>query len=300
MPSKAKVSLNPLPWVLTVNGFELSVPVLRQAFSEIQTTPFKAIHADPVVGQTAREYRELLAEYGLAPAPGYFSALFHETPVAEIVEAAKQHAAMQAELGNTEVFIAAALDAPRRKVAAVGADADPGVLAKVIDGLGAAAAAITAEGVRPVIHPHVGSRIEVEDEVHAVLAGIEDSILGFGPDTGHLTWAGMDAVKIMSQYSDRIGAMHLKDVHVDQAEAAKAAGTSYHDSTREGRYTVWTEPGRGDIDLVGAIDALPESFAGWIVVEVDVPEAPTNLESTQISAGWIEQHLGADAFTANQ
>lgn len=299
MRSNAKISLNPLPWVLTENGFELSVPVLRQAFTEIQTTPFKAIHADPVVGQTVSEYKALLAEYGLAPAPGYFSVLFHELPVEEIIEAAKEHAAVQAELGNTEVFIAAALDKPRKTRPAVGADADADVLQQVIDGLGAAAAAITAEGVLPVLHPHVGSRIEVEDEVHAALAGIESSILGFGPDTGHLTWAGMDAVKIMTQYSDRIGAMHLKDVHIDQVRASKSAIASYHESTRDG-FTVWTEPGRGDIDLVGAIDALPESFAGWIVVEVDVPEAPTNLESTQISAAWIEKHLGADAFEANQ
>jgi len=109
----------------------------------------------------------------------------------------------------------------------------------------------------------------------------------------------MDAVKIMTQYSDRIGAMHLKDVHIDQVNSSKAAGASYHESTRDG-FTVWTEPGRGDIDLDGAIAALPASFAGWIVVEVDVPEAPTNLESTQISAAWVSKHLGADAFTANQ
>jgi inosose dehydratase len=299
MSSNAKISLNPLPWVLTENGFELSVPVLRSAFAEIATTPFRAIHADPVVGQSAADYRELLAEYGLRPAPGYFSTLFHEVPVGEVVEAAKAHAALQAELGNTEVFIAAALDKPRRTRPAVGADADTAVLNRVIDGLGAAAAAMTAEGVRPVLHPHVGSRIEVEEEVHAALAGVEESILGFGPDTGHLTWAGMDAVKIMSRYADRIGAMHLKDVHADQVRASKAAGASYHESTREG-FTVWTEPGRGDIDLIGAIGTLPASFAGWIVVEVDVPEAPTNLESTQISAAWIEKHLGADAFTANQ
>jgi inosose dehydratase len=299
MPSKAKISLNPLPWVLTSKGFELSVPVLRDAFSEIKSTPFKAIHADPPAGQSAVEYRALLAEYGLAPAPGYFSILFHETPIKEIVQAAKEHAVVQAELGNTEVFIAAALDKPRRTRPAIGADADSAVLSRVIDGLGAAAAAITAEGVRPVLHPHVGSRIEVEDEVHAALAGVEESILGFGPDTGHLTWAGMDAVKIMTQYSDRIGAMHLKDVHLDQVRASKAAGASYHESTREG-FTVWTEPGRGDIDLDGAVGALPESFAGWIVVEVDVPEAPTNLESTQLSAAWVDKHLGADAFTANQ
>jgi inosose dehydratase len=299
MTSNAKIALNPLPWVLTEKGFDLSVPVLRQAFSEIATTPFKAIHADPPAGSTPAQYRDLLAEYGFVPAPGYYSALFHEVPVEEIAESARRHAAVQAELGNTEVFIAAGFGGIRAKRPAVGAGADPAVLAKVIDGLGAAATAITAEGVRPMLHPHVATAIEVEDEIDAVLGGIDESILGFGPDTGHLSWAGMDAVKIMSRHAKRIGAMHLKDVHADQASAAKAAGAAYHEATRE-RFTVWTEPGRGDIDLLGALATLPESFKGWIVIEVDVPEAPTNLASTQISAAWITKHLGADAFTANQ
>ena len=300
MQTIAKIGLNPLPWVSTASGFELTLPVLRKAFSEIRTTPFKAIHADPVAGQTAGEYRQLLAEYGLVPAPGYFAALFHETPTTDIVEAAKRHAALQAELGNTEVFIAASRDPSRSELPAVGAGFDAAALERVIDRLGEAATAITAEGVRPVLHPHVGTRIEVEDDVHAVLAGVEESVLGFGPDTGHLSWAGMDTVKIMTQYADRIGAMHLKDVHLDQAQSARAAGTTYDDSTRSGRFTIWTEPGRGDVDLVGALAALPASFTGWIVVEVDVPEAPPNLESTQISAAWIEDHFGANAFTAHE
>ena len=107
MTGNAKIALNPLPWVLTAKGFELSVPVLRQAFSEIATTPFQAVQADPPAGMTAAQYRTLLSEYGLSPAPGYYSALFHELPSGQIIESAKRHAAMQAELGNTEVFIAA-------------------------------------------------------------------------------------------------------------------------------------------------------------------------------------------------
>ena len=61
MTSHAKIALNPLPWVLTERGFELSVPVLRQAFSEIATTSFKAIHADPPAELTPSEYRALLS-----------------------------------------------------------------------------------------------------------------------------------------------------------------------------------------------------------------------------------------------
>jgi hypothetical protein len=46
MLADLKIGLNPLPWVLA-SGFDLSVPVLRTAFSEIATTPFRAIKADP-------------------------------------------------------------------------------------------------------------------------------------------------------------------------------------------------------------------------------------------------------------
>jgi inosose dehydratase len=37
-----------------------------------------------------------------------------------------------------------------------------------------------------------------------------------------------------------------------------------------------------------------------VIVEVDVPEAPTNLESTQISAQWVADHYGSDVFDGSQ
>ncbi len=292
-----RVGLNPLPWVLTAAGFNLSVPVLRDAFAEIATTPFHGIHADPPAELDAAGYRELLAEFGLVPAPGYFSAHFHEVDRTELVESAKTFAAMQAELGNTEAFIAAHLTQTRIAQPAVGAAFDDALLQRTIDTLGPACEAITSEGVRPALHPHVGSLIEVEDEIRQVLDAIPAAVLGFGPDTGHLSWAGMNAAAMMSEYADRIAAVHLKDVHLDQAQLARDAGASYHQATRDD-FIIWTEPGRGDVDLEAALDTLPESFSGWVMVEVDVPEAATNLGSTQLSAAWVTEHLGADLYAA--
>lgn len=290
-----RVGLNPLPWVLTLDGFNLTVPVLRNAFAEIATTPFKAVHADPPPDLTPAGYRNLLAEFGLSPAPGYFEADFDHTDPDQLVEDAKRHAAVEAELGNTEVFIAANLTEGRMAQPSIGVGFDQSVLQLVIDRLGLAAEAITSEGVTPALHPHVGSLIEVEHEVRAVLDAIPASILSFGPDTGHLSWAGMNPTTIMGEYANRIAAVHLKDVHLDQAQAARDAHANYDQATVHD-FTVWTEPGRGDVELLAALKALPPDFDGWVIVEVDVPEAPTNLESTQISANWVSEHLGADAF----
>jgi inosose dehydratase len=41
---------------------------------------------------------------------------------------------------------------------------------------------------------------------------------------------------------------------------------------------------------------LPNTFPGWVIVEVDVPEASTNLEPTQLSAAWVAERLGAHVF----
>jgi inosose dehydratase len=41
-------------------------------------------------------------------------------------------------------------------------------------------------------------------------------------------------------------------VHLDQAQQAREAGASYTQATRED-FTVWTEPGRGDVDLMAAL-----------------------------------------------
>jgi inosose dehydratase len=173
----------------------------------------------------------------------------------------------------------------------VGAGYDRDALARLIDGLGAAAEAITSEGVRPALHPHVGTLVEVEHEVRTVLDAIPESILGFGPDTGHLAWAGMNPASVMASYAGRIDGMHLKDVHLDRVTQAKEQHLDYHAATR-GDAALWTELGRGDIDLTAALRALPDTFAGWVIVEADVPEAPSNLRSTQLSAQWITTQLG--------
>ena len=78
MTHNAKIALNPLPWVLTEKGFELSVPVLRQAFSEIASPPFRAIgqNFEPVgiavvgCGNISEKYPKNLVRFSIRNAQG--------------------------------------------------------------------------------------------------------------------------------------------------------------------------------------------------------------------------------------
>jgi inosose dehydratase len=149
------------------------------------------------------------------------------------------------------------------------------------------AGAIREQGLTPCFHPHVGSWIETEHEVRTMLDTIDASVLAFGPDTGHLFWGGSDPAQLVADYADRVGAMHLKDVHRVAATKAREQGDDYQGAT-VGEH-VWTEPGRGDVDFRAVFDALPSSYDGWFVVEVDVPDLPSKEESTAASARWIAE-----------
>jgi sugar phosphate isomerase/epimerase len=71
-------------------------------------------------------------------------------------------------------------------------DADPSRVEAVTALIGRIADAMAAEGVRPGLHPHIGTWIETEEERRAVLEALPESRLGFLPDTGHLAWSGSD------------------------------------------------------------------------------------------------------------
>ena len=90
---------------------------------------------------------------------------------------------------------------------------------------------LQAEGLRPLHHSHVGGVFETEDEIVRLLDDLGPDVIGFGPDTGHLRWAGIDPAPFIARYADRIGGIHIKDCFPDFLDAARAAaGMSYHEA----------------------------------------------------------------------
>jgi inosose dehydratase len=289
--TNARVAINPLPWILGDLAYRLDEEVLVTAMTELRPIGFDRMTVEMPEGWTAARWGDLVAAHGFAPAPGYYSGDFGDPAAhAGLVEGIRVHAANHAELGLDRAFIADTLVPARIARPAVGADADPGVLPVIADGLAAAAEAAAAEGVRYALHPHVGSRVETEAETRAVLDATAGSALFFGPDTGHLQWAGADPVALIRDYRERVIAVHLKDVDAAAAVAAREAGDDYMSATA-GEH-VWIEPGRGSVDFDGVFAALGDvdgwaAFDGWYVIEVDVPNAPTAAESSALSWAFL-------------
>lgn len=290
MNSAWRVGFNPLTWYMTPSGSDRAgAPPLPEIYRRIRAAGFDAVHAEVPDGMSVPDYQALLVDTGLAPAPGYFQARFSDPGAARTaVEAGRRAAAQHAALGLDRIFIADQFGAgPRVAAPAGGAGFEAERLRAVIDNLGAVAEAMVAEGVTPCLHQHVGTWIETPQETEAVLAAISPRLLLFGPDTGHLAWAGADPAAIIEAHLDRVGAVHLKDVRAAVRSEAQAAGRGYRETTAR---HVFTEPGRGDVDFAGVLQVLAR-FGGWYVVEVDVADQPTPEETAQVSAAWVRAQL---------
>jgi inosose dehydratase len=138
-------------------------------------------------------------------------------------------------------------------------------------------------------HSHVGGVFETEDEIVRLLDDLGPGVIGFGPDTGHLRWAGIEPAPFIRRYADRIGGIHIKDCFADYLTPGSRAGMSYHEVQRTKR--LWAEPGRGVVDFAAVLDAVPADYDGDFMIEVDEPSMESRLESHRISFEWARHGL---------
>ena len=130
----------------------------------------------------------------------------------------------------------------------MGADFDEDRLALAIENCGIVCQVLQSEGLRPLHHSHVGGVFETEQEIVQLLDTLGPDVIGFGPDTGHLRWAGIDPAAFIRRYADRIGGIHIKDCFPDYLDPGRPSrGLSYREVTATKR--LWAEPGRGVVDF---------------------------------------------------
>jgi inosose dehydratase len=114
-------------------------------------------------------------------------------------------------------------------------------------------------GIHVVLHNHMGTLVETQEELETFLARCPGCQLIL--DTAHLAAVGGDPLEIVRKFPARLQAIHLKDWLSLRPEAASW--------TERGRFC---ELGAGNIGLDNAavMRALGEvGFDGWVFVEHD-------------------------------
>lgn len=282
-----RIALNPIQWMASADGWldPSLAPEPEKLLALVKQAGFNAIMAEVPAGWSVDQYRDAVDALGLEPAPGYFVCR-PNAPSSEVLEKAAAVARQQAALGLTDIGMGLSMmgkEAPRVLNPARGHDRDDTRLATVTELVAQVADTIRSEGLRPALHPHVGTWIETEAESRAVLDALPD--LAFLPDTGHLAWAGADVRALIADYAERVSFVHVKDCRLSVARQ----GWEYRKSVVAG---LWAEPGRGELPLKEILAALPATFDGWLMVEVDRPDISDPFDSAVASASWMRTTYG--------
>ncbi|HEU5140459.1 MAG TPA: sugar phosphate isomerase/epimerase family protein [Bacillales bacterium] len=153
--------------------------------------------------------------------------------------------------------------------------------------MNAAAKSCAELGVKACLHPHLGTEIETEEELDAMMEMTDPDYVYFCPDTAHLAKAGMDPVKVMRRYQDRIAYVHLKDISPEEANAEQFPILSGNEAM-----PIFCELGLGTLSFEPVIDFLKEmSYEGWVTVEID-KSTSTPKESLMVCRDFVQDQLG--------
>ena len=215
----SRIAANPIPYWARDGKADKSRAVFEEAFADFAEIGFTAVKADVPDDMTAVEYAAWIGRYGLEPSLSLFSSPFDDTiNITAETERAKRFAATQVALGLDRTMVSSMSIPARMSRPAVGAAFDPHRLSLAIENCGIICETLQAEGLRPLHHSHVGGVFETENEITRLLDDLGPDLIGFGPDTGHLRWAGIDPAALITRYADRIGGIHIKDCFPDHLD----------------------------------------------------------------------------------
>jgi inosose dehydratase len=121
-------------------------------------------------------------------------------------------------------------------------------------------------GVRLAYHHHMGAYVETPDDVDRLMQ-VTGAEVGLLFDSGHITFAGGDAVAMLRKHIGRVCHVHCKDVRPYVVGLARNRNWSFLQAVINGAFTV---PGDGAIDFDALLAILAErGYRGWLVVEAE-------------------------------
>lgn len=127
-------------------------------------------------------------------------------------------------------------------------------------------------GLQIQFHPHADTHVDTHENVERFLAATDASLVTLCLDTGHISYCGGDNLRLIQDYPDRIGYVHLKQVDPAVVEKAHAEGIGFGEAVRMG---AMCEPPLGIPEMAPILEALSgldaELFA---IVEQDMYPCP--------------------------
>jgi inosose dehydratase len=269
MALDVRIGINPISWSnddLPSLGGETP---LATALAEGRDIGYQGFELGNKFPREPAALRATLGEFGLACVSGWYSGRLARRSAAEEIAAVGPHLDLLAKNGAQVMVYGEVADAiqgapvplyKRPRFRDDGAWRDYGAK---LDAFGAH---LATRGVRLAYHHHMGAYVQAPDDVDRLM-DVTGADVGLLFDTGHITFAGGDAVAVLEKHVKRVCHVHCKDLRPAVMALARNRQWSFLDSVINGVFTV---PGDGAVDFEGVIKLLAHNdYRGWLVVEAE-------------------------------
>ena len=123
-------------------------------------------------------------------------------------------------------------------------------------------------GVRQQFHSHAESQIGSRSEVTRMIEGTDGRYVNMCLDTGHFAYYLGDSLRLIKEFGDRIGYIHLKQVEPDILADVLKNDIDFVTAVNRG---IMIEPPYGTPDYAPILEAITEANPGcFAVVEQDL------------------------------
>ena len=263
---------------------------LEQCLREAKQAGYSGVEKGGKFPMDPKVLKPIMAEHGLELVSGWFSGRLLEVTVDEEKSRIKQQLELYQAMGcpvmvyaETVGTVQAQIDTPvsqRPKL-------KPDQIKRYGEKLTKFAEFLAAEHCPMSYHHHMGTVIEVEEEIDLLMEHTDKSV-GLLLDTGHLTFAGGNVTETTERWGHRINHVHTKDIRMDVLKKLKAEGWSFLKGVLEGVFTV---PGDGGIDFAAFMKSLKKiDYAGWVVIEAEQdPKKANPLKMAEIGMAALQE-----------
>lgn len=292
---KVRLGIAPIAWTNDDMPELGGENTFEQCVSEMALAGFTGSEVGNKYPKDPAVLNKALALRGMTICNAWFSSFLTTKPLKETVEAFLKHRDFLHAVGARVIgaseqghSIQGQMNTPIFDAKPVFTDAEWKLLAAGLNELGGLAA---EKGMTLTFHHHMGTGVQSAEEIDRLMEMTDPRRLSLLFDSGHLTFAGIDAPSVLKKHIGRVRHVHLKDVRPAVLAQVHAQKWSFLKAVKEGVYTV---PGDGSVAFDPIFRILEESqYEGWIVVEAEQDPAKANpLEYALKARKFIREKTG--------
>jgi inosose dehydratase len=266
-----RIGISPIAWQNDDLPDLTAAFTMEQALREAREIGFTGVERGRRMPQDTEGLRAYLDRYDIALCGGWCSGNLMRNSVAEEIEAVRAQVAQFVALGAPCLVYAECSNTVQGDIATP-VNARPKLSRSEVMAYAAKltdlAKWMADEGMVLAYHHHMGSMIEDEADIDALMEGSGPEVTLLY-DTGHLRFGGADVLGTLRKWGHRVRHVHYKDVRERVTQAVRAENRSFLDAVIAGAFTVPGDP-EGSIDFRSVTEELAKmGYSGWIVVEAE-------------------------------